>query len=55
LRLVALIEAPPTVARLLRRLGLAAELPVPRPAREPPLAIAIEASGIDERAAVDDD
>ena len=37
LRLVALIEAPGVVRRILVHLGLPAEVPLPRPARAPPL------------------
>jgi uncharacterized protein YbaR (Trm112 family) len=36
LRLIALIEQPSVINRVLRHLGLPAELPVPRPARPPP-------------------
>jgi hypothetical protein len=36
LRLIALIEQPAVIKRLLRHLGLPTELPVPRPARPPP-------------------
>jgi len=38
LRLVALPEAGPVTARILRHLELPAEVPAPRPARAPPLA-----------------
>jgi hypothetical protein len=55
LRLVALIEAPPTVARILRHLGPAAELPVARPARAPPREAAVDGHGGDDAAAFDDE
>jgi hypothetical protein len=37
LRLIALIDAPDVVGRILRHLGLPAEVPAGRPARAPPL------------------
>ena len=37
LRLIALIEEAAVIDRILRHLGLPTELPVPRPARAPPL------------------
>jgi hypothetical protein len=37
LRLVALLEAGPVTARILRHLGLPSEVPAARPARSPPL------------------
>ena len=55
LRLVALIEAPAAVARILRHLGIAADLPVPGPARAPPFRVAVDAQGSDESASVDVD
>ena len=38
LRLVAIIEAPGVIRRILGHLGLSSEVPVPRPSRAPPLA-----------------
>ena len=37
LELIALIEDPRVIRRILNHLGLPAEVPVPRPARSPPL------------------
>lgn len=43
LRLIALIEEPAVVGRILRHLGLPVDLPVARPARAPPLLAVAEA------------
>jgi hypothetical protein len=40
LQLIALIEAPPVVRRILSHVGLPTELPAARPARAPPLRLA---------------
>ena len=37
MRLVALIDQPPVIQRILRHLGFPTEIPEPRPARDPPL------------------
>ena len=37
LRLIALIEEAAVIGRILRHLGVLTEIPVPRPARAPPL------------------
>ena len=37
MRLVALIDQPPVIRRILGHLGLSTEIPEPRPARDPPL------------------
>ena len=42
LRLIALIEGPAVVARLLRHLGLPAEVPEVRPARSPPMRFLVD-------------
>jgi hypothetical protein len=39
LELIALIEHPPVIRRILRHLGLPTEVPAARPARPPPLPI----------------
>ena len=35
MRLIALIDQPPVIRRMLRHLGLPTEIPEPRPARDP--------------------
>ena len=37
MRLIALIDQPPVMRRVLGHLGLPTEVPEPRPARDPPL------------------
>jgi hypothetical protein len=41
LRLIALIEEAAVIGRILRHLGLPTEIPSPRPARAPPLTVAL--------------
>ena len=44
LRLIALIEDPPVIQRILRHLGLPTEMPEARPARAPPVHLLLDAS-----------
>jgi hypothetical protein len=41
LRLIAMIEEAEVIARILRHLGMPAEIPAARPARAPPLAVGV--------------
>ena len=50
LRSIALIEEAAVIGRILRHLGVPAEIPAPRPARAPPLP-----AGAPEQAGWDDD
>ena len=50
LRLIALIEQASVIQRILRHLGLPAEIPEPRPARAPPLPLAARARHVDDDA-----
>ena len=50
LRLIALIEQATVIQRILRHLGLPAEIPEPRPARAPPLPLGARARQVDDDA-----
>ena len=50
LRLIALIEHASVIQRIVRHLGLPAEIPEPRPARAPPLPLAARARHVDDDA-----
>ena len=50
LRVIALIEEAAVIGRILRHLGVPAEIPAPRPARAPPLP-----AGAPDQAGWDDD
>jgi hypothetical protein len=53
LRLIALIEEAAVIGRILRHLGLPTEIPVPRPARAPPLPAGVpDVAGWDDDASV---
>lgn len=55
LRLIALIEEPAVIDRILRHLGVPTEIPAPRPARAPPLrAERPDQAGWDDRTSVFD-
>ena len=50
MRLIALTEQANVIQRILRHLGLPAEIPEPRPARAPPLPLAARARHVDDDA-----
>ena len=51
LELIALIETPTVIRRILNHLGLPADVPAARPARSPPLTIAQSDSTYEDEAA----
>ena len=50
LRLIALIEHASVIQRIVRHLGLPTEIPEPRPARAPPLPLAVRTRSVDDDA-----